>query len=120
MEIPKDRESVIRLESTQGELELRQSQTRFYTFLGHYAMSHIFIEADEQPKEGATVGYFIFLDQLGETEETQIETFQQIINYGLQGGFEMHLNIQHPSESDMDAYTNHVLGGLDGEFPSAE
>lgn len=116
MEIPKDSESVIRLSTTNGEIELRQSRTRFYTFLGHYAMSHIFIESDEQAEEGRTLGYYIFMDQLGQDEESQLETFTQILNIGLQGGFEMHVNIQEPAECDIEAYTDHIMKGF-GDGP---
>lgn len=120
MEIPRENEAVIRL-GTQGgeELELRQSKTRIYTFLGAYAMSHLFIEADdqEQQEEGRVLGNYLFLDQLGTTEEIQIETMQKILSIAMQGGFELHLNIQDPAECDIEAYTEHVLKGIDdGNF----
>lgn len=84
-------------------------------------MSHIFIEADEQPEEGRTLGYYLFFDQLGQDEEAQLETFTKILNMGMQGGYEMHLNIQDPSESDIQAYTDHVMKGIDdGDFPPEE
>lgn len=119
MEIPREQESVIRLGTEDGqEIELRQSKTRIYTFLGAYAMSHIFIETEEQEEEGRTLGHYLFLDQLGKDEESQLASMTQILNIAMQGGFELHLNIQKPADCDIEAYTEHVLKGLsDGSVP---
>lgn len=74
--------------------------TTLYRHLGHQACyDHVFIQDETQESEERRSGNILFLrPMLGEDKVNEVTAFM------VNSGFETHLNIQNPSQGDIEAF----------------
>ena len=97
-------EAPVRLRFENEEIELPLKTTSAYTYreLGYRAISHLWIEDNDE--NGVRFGSRIWFDQFGVNDETREDTFVQTLQAMANYGYEMHLNLLRPQESDLEAY----------------
>lgn len=105
-------EPTIRFNVGDEPLECSPRNTTLYRHLAHYAfMDHIFKEDEEQDDDGKKTGKILFLrPALSEEKISDVTLFM------LNNEYECHLNIQEPSQSDLDAYEG-MIGRQVGDIP---
>jgi hypothetical protein len=99
-----DDDPTLRLDTQNGELELRPDNTSLFTHVGEGAMyDHVFVQTGED--EGRMSGSYIF---------RHAEVFKAIKKHMIRNRFPLHLNMQQPAQCDMDAF-DHALDQATGD-----
>ena len=107
-----ENDPTIRLQFKDTEVELHPDHTSVYHHLGQAAINHLFIrtsEVGEQPM----VGYRIWRDLFGSNDEERDAKFGYVVQEMISRGYEAHINIQNPLESDVEAYVEWQMSDVD-------
>ena len=99
-------EAPIKLQFSNTEIELPLARASAFTYRGlaRRAMSHIWLLNEIQPEDGRQMGVRIWFDQFGVNEDDRFAIFSQTLQAMNDCGYEMHLNLREPNESDLEAF----------------
>lgn len=106
-------EAPIRLQFSNRTVELNINRTTGYTHrqLGHKALNHLFLtDTDEEGKE---YGFYMWYDQFGLNDEERDLYFNQTLQAMMNYGYTLIMNIEQPSETDMEQYIEKEAKKLD-------
>lgn len=89
-----------------GEYEARQDNLRLYKHIGHFAVyDHIFLYTEEN------TGIYIWAQIPPDNPN-----FTNLEPHLIDNSCELHINIQEPAQSDIDAFERHATSDID-EIP---
>lgn len=97
-------EAVIRFNVGDQKIDCTPRNTALYRHMGHHAMvDHVFIKERQEGAEGAQTGKILFLRPMfGDAK------IDEITNYMMNSGYEVHLNIREPAKGDLIAFDNMI------------